>query len=316
MSNKSFKFSKLFQTGENEKDSFSNIKDSIKRKETLEDSANAVNETSKLEKAISALASNLNVKISDDLLLQIKQEDIQNKKLKSHLSKLEIIEHKMEDHMQTIQSNIENIQNALSNDSGSSDKEMKFRDEFKEWQETQSKEGSIEIIGYNIIDIDYFEELSQYTTFLKMKINEHNKKIKQINQDVENNQLANEGDKDQVSNTIEVYKEQKESLEVLSKKLISKFQEVVDNAEKSFIKLKSSIKKYEDKLNTKKQELTENSSMYYNLKNISDNSISEDIQKRIQEHLKFLESTGRNIRYNKNRTSEKGNNCKRGKRIR
>jgi hypothetical protein len=79
--------------------------------------------------------------------MQIRKEDIRNKKLKSHLSKLEIVEHKMEDHMQTIQSNIENIQNFLKNDSGSTDKEMKFRDQFKEWQEAQSNGGRLSSAG-------------------------------------------------------------------------------------------------------------------------------------------------------------------------
>ena len=60
--------------------------------------------------------------------------------------------------------------------------------------------------------------------------------------------------------------------------------------------IQNSIKKYEEKLNTKKKELTENSSIYYNLKNISDSNISKDIQKRIEDHINYLELKGNTIK--------------------
>lgn len=269
-------------------DSFSRLKDSIKGKETSQETSGE--ETSKLEKAISALASNLNVEISESMLLQIRKKDLENKKLKKHLAKLELVEHKMEDHMQTIQTKIEGLQNELTNDSGSPEKEFRFRDEFREWQDDRSSAGDDALIS----DSDYFQELGEYTLFLKSKIFEFKSRIKETKQQLEDLQLTSDADQESLSSRIEEYKQQKESLEALSEKLLVKFREVVDKARGSFEGLRKAIGKYESQLQSKKEELASNTSVYYNLKNISDNKLSKDIERRIEEHLKFLEAAGEN----------------------
>jgi hypothetical protein len=141
-------------------------------------------------------------------------------------------------------------------------------------------------------DLDFFEELSQYNSFLNLRISQLKTNIKKTKEEIQGNEMIEEGEKEEVSDQVDVYKQQKESLNILNDKLLSKFQEIVDNAQLSFVKLENSIKTYEETLEKKKKDLTENSSMYYNLKNISDSSISKDIEKRIEEHLKFLEASG------------------------
>lgn len=272
---------------DNSNESFAHLKDSIKSKETSLDAGS--DETSKLEKAISALASNLNVEISESLLSQIRKKDLENKKLKNHLAKLELVEHKMEDHMQTIQTNIETLQNDLTNDSGSPEKEFRFRDKFKEWQNNRSSAGDANLTP----DQDYFQELGEYTLFLKTKILEFESRIKETQKQLRDLQFTSDADQENVSSRVDEYKQQKESLKTLSEKLLTKFQKVVDNARESFEKLQKSIGKYETQLQSKKEELASNTSIYYNLKNISDNKLSRDIERRIEEHLKFLEAAGK-----------------------
>ena len=102
------------------------------------DSDDSTDETSKLETAISQLASNLNVEISDDLLLIIRNEDLKNKKLKSHLARLSIVEDKMKNHMDSIRSNLEVTQNYLKGNE-SFEQSFKFKTDFEEFRESTLK---------------------------------------------------------------------------------------------------------------------------------------------------------------------------------
>jgi chromosome segregation ATPase len=121
---------------------------------------------------------------------------------------------------------------------------------------------------------------------------EYETQASETTKEIDNINMTLNSQKEEVTSQVELYKEQKDSLEKLSEKLLGKFQGVINKAIESFKKLNNSIDRYQDKIETKKQELTENSAAYYNLKNISDNKISKDIEQRIEEHLKFLEASG------------------------
>lgn len=128
------------QQTETPKDSTTRVKDSIKAQEVKMDSLEPSDETSKLEQAIMALASNLNVELSESLLLRIRTEDLKKKKLKSHLDRLEKVEHKMMNHMETIQTNIDKVETIVKGTAREKEEEFRFRDQFREWQESKQME--------------------------------------------------------------------------------------------------------------------------------------------------------------------------------
>ena len=128
------------QQTETPKDSTTRVKDSIKAQEVKMDSLEPSDETSKLEQAIMALASNLNVELSESLLLRIRTEDLKKKKLKSHLDRLEKVEHKMMNHMETIQTNIDKVETIVKGTAREKEEEFHFRDQFREWQESKQME--------------------------------------------------------------------------------------------------------------------------------------------------------------------------------
>lgn len=137
------------------------------------------------------------------------------------------------------------------------------------------------------------DEISQYNSFLNIKLSEYNTQITETNNEMQNIDSVLNSEKEKVEGGVQEYKDFKESLEKLSKKLLEKYQNVVDKANSSFAKLQKSLENYKNRIEAKKKELAQHSSTYYNLKNISDNKISKDIEQRIEEHLKFLETSGR-----------------------